>query len=82
MASDEQALVNDMLFEVESIYGGPPIKLVRGPIQFDHALSRRFTALVAPRTESSAAFWPPPAMVALLSCAAYVLLYKSHSNRL
>jgi hypothetical protein len=31
MASDEQALVNDMLFEVESIYGGPPIKLVRGP---------------------------------------------------
>jgi crotonobetainyl-CoA:carnitine CoA-transferase CaiB-like acyl-CoA transferase len=37
MASDEQALANDMLFEVESIDGGPPIKLVRGPIQFDHA---------------------------------------------
>ena len=36
MASDEQALSNDMFFEVESIDGGPPIKLVRGPIQFDH----------------------------------------------
>lgn len=36
LASDEQALANDMLFEVESIDGGAPIKLVRGPIQFDH----------------------------------------------
>jgi len=36
LASDEQALANDMLFEVDSIDGGPPIKLVRGPIQFDH----------------------------------------------
>ena len=36
LASDEQALANDMLFEVESIDGGPPIRLVRGPIQFDH----------------------------------------------
>ena len=36
MASDEQALSNDMFFEVESIDGGAPIKLVRGPIQFDH----------------------------------------------
>ena len=35
-ASDEQALANDMLFEVESIDGGAPIKLVRGPVQFDH----------------------------------------------
>lgn len=26
-----------MIFEVESTDGGPPIKLVRGPIQFDHA---------------------------------------------
>jgi crotonobetainyl-CoA:carnitine CoA-transferase CaiB-like acyl-CoA transferase len=26
-----------MLFEVESIDGGAPLKLVRGPIQFDHA---------------------------------------------
>jgi crotonobetainyl-CoA:carnitine CoA-transferase CaiB-like acyl-CoA transferase len=37
MASDPQALANDMLFEVESIDGGRPIKLVRGPIQYDHA---------------------------------------------
>jgi crotonobetainyl-CoA:carnitine CoA-transferase CaiB-like acyl-CoA transferase len=37
MATDTQALANDMLFEVESIDGGPPIKLVRGPVQFDHA---------------------------------------------
>lgn len=36
LATDEQALANDMIFEVESIDGGPPIKLVRGPIQFDH----------------------------------------------
>jgi crotonobetainyl-CoA:carnitine CoA-transferase CaiB-like acyl-CoA transferase len=36
LATDEQALANDMLFEVESIDGGAPIKLVRGPIQFDH----------------------------------------------
>ena len=37
LATDEQALANDMLVEVEAIDGGPPIKLVRGPIQFDHA---------------------------------------------
>jgi crotonobetainyl-CoA:carnitine CoA-transferase CaiB-like acyl-CoA transferase len=37
LASDEQALANDMIFEVESIDGGPPLKLVRGPIQFGHA---------------------------------------------
>jgi crotonobetainyl-CoA:carnitine CoA-transferase CaiB-like acyl-CoA transferase len=36
LASDEQALSNDMFFEVESIDGGAPMKLVRGPIQFDH----------------------------------------------
>jgi crotonobetainyl-CoA:carnitine CoA-transferase CaiB-like acyl-CoA transferase len=35
IATDEQALANDMLFEVESIDGGAPLKLVRGPIQFD-----------------------------------------------
>ncbi len=35
LASDEQALANDMLFEVEAIDGGDPIKLVRGPVQFD-----------------------------------------------
>jgi crotonobetainyl-CoA:carnitine CoA-transferase CaiB-like acyl-CoA transferase len=25
-----------MLFEVEPADGGPPLKLVRGPVQFDH----------------------------------------------
>jgi crotonobetainyl-CoA:carnitine CoA-transferase CaiB-like acyl-CoA transferase len=34
---DEQALANDMLFEVEAVDGGPPLKLVRNPVQFDHA---------------------------------------------
>jgi len=36
IAEDEQALANDMLFEVEAGDGGEPIKLVRGPIQFNH----------------------------------------------
>jgi len=37
IAADEQALANDMIFEVEAPDGGPPIKLVRGPVQFNHA---------------------------------------------
>ena len=37
LAGDEQALANDMIFEVESAGGGAPIKLVRGPVQFNHA---------------------------------------------
>lgn len=37
LASDEQAIANDMLIEVEAVDGGKPIKLVRGPVQFDHA---------------------------------------------
>jgi crotonobetainyl-CoA:carnitine CoA-transferase CaiB-like acyl-CoA transferase len=36
LATDEQALANDMLFEVEAVDGGKPLKLVRGPVQFDH----------------------------------------------
>jgi crotonobetainyl-CoA:carnitine CoA-transferase CaiB-like acyl-CoA transferase len=36
LASDEQALANDMLFEVECAGGGRPLKLVRGPVQFNH----------------------------------------------
>jgi crotonobetainyl-CoA:carnitine CoA-transferase CaiB-like acyl-CoA transferase len=36
LASDEQALANDMIVEVEAVDGGRPIKLVRGPVQFDH----------------------------------------------
>ncbi len=34
---DEQALANDMIVEVEAIDGGKPMKLVRSPVQFDHA---------------------------------------------
>ena len=37
LATDEQALANDMIVEVEAIDGGAPIKLVRPPVQFDHA---------------------------------------------
>jgi crotonobetainyl-CoA:carnitine CoA-transferase CaiB-like acyl-CoA transferase len=36
LATDEQALANDMLFEVEAAAGGKPLKLVRGPVQFNH----------------------------------------------
>lgn len=36
LASDEQALANDMLLEVEAADGGQPLKLVRGPVQFNH----------------------------------------------
>jgi crotonobetainyl-CoA:carnitine CoA-transferase CaiB-like acyl-CoA transferase len=35
LTTDEQALANDMIFEVEAMDGGPPMKLVRGPIQFN-----------------------------------------------
>lgn len=35
LASDEQALANDMIIEVEATEG-PPLKLVRGPVQFNH----------------------------------------------
>jgi crotonobetainyl-CoA:carnitine CoA-transferase CaiB-like acyl-CoA transferase len=37
LTTDEQALANDMIIEVEAHDGGAPIRLVRGPIQFDHA---------------------------------------------
>ena len=36
LATDEQALANDMIFEVEPSDGSAPLKLVRGPVQFDH----------------------------------------------
>jgi crotonobetainyl-CoA:carnitine CoA-transferase CaiB-like acyl-CoA transferase len=36
LTTDEQALANDMVFEVESTDGGAPLKLVRGPVQFNH----------------------------------------------
>ena len=37
LASDEQALANDMVIEVEAADGGRPLKLVRSPVQYDHA---------------------------------------------
>ena len=37
LGNDAQALANDMIVEVEAIDGGQPIKLVRGPVQYDHA---------------------------------------------
>ena len=36
LATDEQALANDMLMEVEAIDGGEPMKIVRSPVQFNH----------------------------------------------
>ncbi len=37
LSKDEQALANDMLFEVDAGDGGAPMKLVRNPVQFDHS---------------------------------------------
>lgn len=36
LVTDDQALANDMLFEVDAIDGGAPMKLVRNPVQFNH----------------------------------------------
>ena len=36
LATDEQALANDMIAEVEAGDGGAPFKVVRGPVQFNH----------------------------------------------
>jgi crotonobetainyl-CoA:carnitine CoA-transferase CaiB-like acyl-CoA transferase len=36
LSTDEQALANDMIIEVDSADGGEPIRLVRGPVQFNH----------------------------------------------
>jgi crotonobetainyl-CoA:carnitine CoA-transferase CaiB-like acyl-CoA transferase len=35
LMTDEQALANDMIIEVEAADGGEPMKLVRGPVQFN-----------------------------------------------
>lgn len=35
LLTDEQALTNDMIIEVEASDGGAPLRLVRGPVQFD-----------------------------------------------
>jgi len=44
LATDAQALANDMLFEVEAADGGAPMRLVRNPVQFDHAPVRNSRA--------------------------------------
>src|SRR6201988_1503926 len=36
LASDEQAIANDMITEVAAADGGEPFRVVRGPIQFNH----------------------------------------------
>lgn len=36
LSQDEQALANDMMIEIETIDGAAPLKLVRGPVQFNH----------------------------------------------
>lgn len=52
LARDEQALANDMIFEVESVDGGAPIKLVRGPVQFDQqAVNTRRAPRASEHTE-------------------------------
>jgi crotonobetainyl-CoA:carnitine CoA-transferase CaiB-like acyl-CoA transferase len=54
MIEDEQALANDMIFEVEAADGGEPIKLVRGPVQFNHApVNTTRAPVVAEHTEIS-----------------------------
>ncbi|MCX7864512.1 MAG: CoA transferase [Novosphingobium sp.] len=41
LATDEQALANDMIIEVETaLAGDKPLKLVRGPVQFNHEPTR------------------------------------------
>ena len=37
LLTDEQAVSNDMIIEVEASDGGAPLRLVRGPVQFDGA---------------------------------------------
>ncbi len=37
VATDEQVLANDLIFEVESADGGAPIRLVANPVQFNKA---------------------------------------------
>src|ERR1700712_2688992 len=36
LSTDEQAIANDMVVEVEAGDGGAPFKVVRGPVQFNH----------------------------------------------
>jgi crotonobetainyl-CoA:carnitine CoA-transferase CaiB-like acyl-CoA transferase len=53
LAADEQALANDMLFEVEAADGGAPIQLARGPVQFNgEPVETTRAPLAAEHTES------------------------------
>ena len=36
LGTDEQAIANDMVVEVQAADGGKPFKVVRGPVQFNH----------------------------------------------
>ncbi len=36
LTTDDQAIANDMIVEVQSAAGGAPFKVVRGPVQFNH----------------------------------------------
>jgi crotonobetainyl-CoA:carnitine CoA-transferase CaiB-like acyl-CoA transferase len=36
LGTDEQAIANDMIVEVEAADGGRPFKVVCGPVQFNH----------------------------------------------
>lgn len=36
LATDDQAVANDMIVEVDASDGGKPFKVVRGPVQFNH----------------------------------------------
>ena len=36
LSTDEQAIANDMIVEVDASDGGAPFKVVRGPVQFNH----------------------------------------------
>ena len=44
LVEDEGALANDMLFEVEAGNGGPPLRLTRGPVQFNTEPTRTVRA--------------------------------------
>ncbi|MFT4027174.1 MAG: CaiB/BaiF CoA-transferase family protein [Novosphingobium sp.] len=37
LGADEQAIANDAFFAVDPIDGSGPVRVVRGPVQFDHA---------------------------------------------
>jgi crotonobetainyl-CoA:carnitine CoA-transferase CaiB-like acyl-CoA transferase len=36
LMTDEMAIANDMIVEVEASDGGAPFRIVRGPVQFNH----------------------------------------------